>query len=90
MPSDPTDKDVAASRKKVDNLREKVEAARTELLTSEASRNNAVRKTQLDNQAGDLERELAALREQVKLSKDLPADDVLQPPEVSQPSADTK
>lgn len=91
MPKDEvTEKEVQATRKRVDNLNQKIVDAKAELMASEASRNNTVRKAQLEQSEQSLEKELAFLRDQIKTSKTLPADEVPEPPEVSQPSADVK
>lgn len=76
--ADVTDDDVQASRDRVAALRQELSDTTNELAISEASRNNVVRKAQLDQEADRLERELEAARARLEVSREEEPTQVLQ------------
>lgn len=58
-----SDEDVLEAREYVDTLREQIADEKAKASATASENNNAVRKASLDNEAQNLERELAALRE---------------------------
>ena len=78
--SDVTSEDVESSREKVEALRAELAETNSQLTSNEDSRNNAVRKARLDQEAEDLKRELEAARSRLSVSKEEEPEEVLAGP----------
>lgn len=82
------DKEVEKASKRVSDLSDKVEAAKRELVVSEAGRHNTVQLASLNAEEERLKAELGTLKEQIKASQiDPTKDQVVQQIEASTPSA---